>query len=131
MAERSNKIGDEAAAAQFNKMMNQDNYQSLPFNPILHKFNSKRFVSASKEADSKKTSWKNRNFLKVKINEIGGRVFNENEVPPAIRYISSEEIKERNSNSAYNPIQFQGNKFSLPTAYRKRPRADPNHTVTV
>ena len=62
---------------------------------------------------------------------MGGKVFNENEVPPAIRYLSSEEIKMKNSDSAYNPIKFQNNKFSLPTAYRKRPNADANHTVTI
>ena len=30
-----------------------------------------------------KTSWKSRNFLKVKVDDVGGRVYNDYEVPAA------------------------------------------------
>ena len=131
MQGRSNNVGDDAAASQFNRMMNQENFASMPFNPILHKFQSKKIESATKEARDKKTSWKSRNFLKVKVDDLGGRVYNNMDVPPAIRYLSSEEIRWKNSESAYNPIKFEGNQFSLPTAYRKRPNPDANHTMLI
>lgn len=109
MSGRTNNIGDEAAAAQYNRMMNQKNYQRMPFNPILHKFNSKNVVSATKEARDKKTSWKNRNFLKVKVDDLGGRIYNEADVPAAIKYMTPDEIKWKNIESAYNPIKFDSN----------------------
>lgn len=131
MRARESNVGDDASAKHFNRMMNQDNFKSLPFNTILHKFNSKKIQSASDEALSKKTSWKSRNFLKIKINDSGGRVYNESEVPPAIRYLTSQEIKTKNTESAYNPIKFEGNQFAMPTRYRRRPNADANHTITI
>ena len=78
-----------------------------------------------------KTSWKSRNFLKVKVDDVGGRVYNDYEVPAAIKYITSEEIKWKNTESAYNPIKFEGNQFSLPTAYRKRPNKDASHSMII
>ena len=53
MSGRKISISDDAAAAQFNRMMNQKNYHKMPFNPILHKFISKKVVSASNEAKDK------------------------------------------------------------------------------
>lgn len=58
-------------------------------------------------------------------------MYNDAEVPPAIRYLSTEEIRWKNSESAYNPIKFEGDQFSLPTAYRRRPQLDANHSITV
>jgi hypothetical protein len=45
--------------------------------------------------------------------------------------ISSEEIKIKNSESAYNPIKFEDNKYTIPTGYRKRPIKDASHSLTV
>lgn len=131
MGDRNISTHDDKAAAQFNRMMNQENFKSMPFNPILHKFGSLKMESAAKEAAKKKTSWKSRNFLKVKVTDIGGKIYHDEEVPPAIRYLTSEEIRVKNTESAYNPIKFEGNQFSLPTAHRKRQGKDANHSLIV
>ncbi len=131
MFPRSSNNEDKSIAVRHNKMMNQDNFKEMPFNPILHKFTSTQSVSAIREADKKKTSWKSRNFLKVKINDYGGKVYNETEIPLAIKYISSKDIHAKNTMSAYDPIKYEPNHFSMPTRHRQRPNLDANHTITV
>lgn len=123
-----NSIENVAVIRKYNLMMNRDSFDSMPFNPITHKFHSNNPESAVKEARNKKTSWKNRNFLKVKINDMGGNVYNDSHVPPAIKYMTSQDIKAKNIDSAYNPIKYEGNQFELPTRYRKRPDPDANHS---
>ena len=128
---KSSSVDDKDVAETYNRMMNQVTYKSMPFNTILHQFNSQNIESASSEANKKKTSWKNRNFLKVKINDLGGKIYNENEVPPAIKYLTSQEIRLKNIESAYDPIKYAGNQFTMPTKYRRRPQKDAHHSITI
>ncbi|CAI2374089.1 unnamed protein product [Moneuplotes crassus] len=131
MFPRSSSNDDTGIALRYNKMMSRPNFTDMPFNPILHKFNSTQAVSAAREANSKKTSWKSRNFLKVKINDYGGKVYDEHQVPPAIKYLNPKDICQKNTKSAYDPIKYETNHFSMPTRHRKRPEIDANHTITI
>ena len=113
------KLRDDLYIQQFNRMMSQENYKNLPFNPILHKYPKHNYESASKEAD-KKISLKSRRRLNIKIGEYNPPEPDKRGISAAIQYLTSKEIKIKNSESAYNPIKLDSKLLSLPSSHKKR-----------